>query len=122
MYVPSTSPLPFRATDCGLNVDSRLAMQNVRKVHTLGITQNMPLELHHFVMKDNNVLLVDFSRAVMHQCNAVPICSHQRICLDEEDESEDDEYDCGELMTIAKESMRTLSVSSSIMDCVVLMA
>ncbi|KAF8470405.1 hypothetical protein DFH94DRAFT_847545 [Russula ochroleuca] len=72
----------------------RLAMQTVRKVHTLGITQNMLLELHHFVMKDNNVLLVDFSRAVMHQCSAVPICSHQRVCLDDEDEEEDDEYDC----------------------------
>jgi hypothetical protein len=92
-------------------------MQTVRKVHTLGITQNMLLELHHFVMKDNNVLLVDFSRAVMHQCSAVPICSHQRVCLDDEDEEEDDEYDCGELMTIAKEDMRAVSISPLIMDC-----
>ncbi|KAI0265725.1 hypothetical protein BGY98DRAFT_939433 [Russula aff. rugulosa BPL654] len=84
----------------------RLAMQTVRKVHGLGITQNLSLELSHFVMKDNNVLLVDFSRAVAHQCNAVPICSNQRICLDEEDELEVEESDCNELMAIAEENMR----------------
>jgi hypothetical protein len=124
MYVPSPFPFSgFMQLTCGLNVVSRLAMQNVRKVHTLGITQNMPLELHHFVVKDNNVLLVDFSRAVTHQCNAVPICSNRkRVRLDEEDSSEDDEYDCGELMTIAKECMRALSVSPSKMDCVALVA
>jgi hypothetical protein len=105
----------------GLNMVSRLAMQAVRKVHTLGITQNLPLELHHFVMKDNSVLLVDFSRAVAHQCNAVSTCSNQSICLDEEDEVEDNKYDCNELMVIAKEDMRAVSVSPSIEDCAILM-
>ena len=42
---------------------------SVRKVHTLGITQNTPLELHHFVTKDGKVLLVDFAQAVAHRCN-----------------------------------------------------
>ena len=90
-------------------------MQTVRKIHTLGITQNLLIELRHFVMKDNNVLLVDFSRATMHQCDAVPICSHQRVCLDE-DEPEDDGYDCGELMAIAKEDMLAMSIPSLTMD------
>ncbi|KAH9980947.1 hypothetical protein BGW80DRAFT_1137540, partial [Lactifluus volemus] len=54
---------------CNSDEFIRLAMQNVRKIHTLGITQDLPLELHHFVMKDNKVLLVDFSRAVDHRCN-----------------------------------------------------
>jgi hypothetical protein len=106
----------------GLNMVSRLAMQAVRKVHTLGITQNLPLELRHFVMKDNNVLLVDFSRAVAHQCNAVPTCSKiQSICLDEEDELEVNKYDCSELMVIAKGYMRAVSVLPSIEDCAILM-
>jgi len=86
-------------------------MQAVRKVHTFGITQNMPLELHHFVMKDNKVLLVDFSRAVVHRCNsAMPVYSNQRFCINREDVQEDDEHDCREVMTIAKESMRAASV------------
>lgn len=93
---------------------SRLAMQTVRKVHALGITQNLPLELHHFVMKDHSVLLVDFSRAVAHQCNAVPICSNQSIRLDEEDELEVNKYDCSKLMTIVKENMHAVSVPPSI--------
>lgn len=112
------SPLPassllFSLT-VGLNMVSRLAMQTVRKVHALGITQNLPLELHHFVMKGNNVLLIDFSRAVAHQCNAVPICSNQRVCRNEEDELEVNKYDCSELMAIAKENMRVVYVSPSI--------
>ena len=104
-----------------LNVVSRLAMQTVRKVHTLGITQNLSLELRHFVMKDNNVLLVDFTRALAHQCNAVPICSDQRICLDEEDGLEVVEHDCSVVMAIATENMRAVSVSPSIEDCDILM-
>ena len=73
-------------------------------------------------MKDNNILLVDFSHAVAHQCNAVPICSNQRICLDEEeDELEVDEHDCSELMVIAKENMRAVSVSPSNEDSPTLM-
>lgn len=100
----------------GFNMVSRLAMQSVRKVHNVGITQNLPLELHHFVMKDHNVLLIDFSHAVAHQCNAAPTCTDQRICLDEEDELEEDEYDCNELMAIAKEEMRAISVSPPIDD------
>ncbi|KAN0116624.1 hypothetical protein V8E52_005768 [Russula decolorans] len=100
----------------------RLAMQTVRKVHALGITQNLPLELHHFVMKDNNVLLVDFSRAVAHQCNAVPICSNQRIRLDEENELEVNKYDCSELMAIVKENMHAVSVSPSIEDLAILIS
>jgi hypothetical protein len=106
----------------GLNMVSRLAMQTVRKVHALGITQNLPLELHHFVMKDNNVLLVDFSRAVAHQCNAVPICSNQRIRLDEENELEVNKYDCSELMAIVKENMHAVSVSPSIEDLAILIS
>jgi hypothetical protein len=86
-------------------------MQNVRKVHTIGITQNMPLELHHFVMKDDKVLLVDFARAVVHRCNnAMPVYGNQRYCLDWRDVQEDDGRDCGELIAIAKESMRAVSV------------
>jgi hypothetical protein len=97
-------------------------MQTVRKVHTLGVTQNLSLELHHFVMKDNNVLLIDFSRAVEpHQCNAVPICSNQRICLDEEDGLEVVDHDCSKLMADAKEDMRAVSVAPSIEDCTILM-
>ena len=94
-----------------LLVDSRLAMQNVRKIHTLGITQDLPLELHHFVMKDNKVLLVDFSRAVDHRCNsAMPVYSNQRFCLDREDvHNDDDGHDCSELMALGKESMRAAS-------------
>ena len=74
-------------------------------------------------MKDNNVLLVDFSRAKAHQCNAVPNsgCSNQRICLDEEDELEVNKYNCNELMADAKESMRAVSVSPSLEDCTILM-
>jgi len=95
-------------------------MQTVHKVHTFGITQNLLLELHHFVMKDNNVLLIDFSRAVAHQCNAVPICSNQRICLDEEDELDVNKYDCSALMALTKDDMRALSVSPLIEDCTIL--
>ena len=101
---------------------SRLAMQTVHKVHALGITQNLPLELHHFVMKDHNVLLVDFSRAVAHQCNAVPICSNQRIRLDDEDELEVNKYDCGKLMTIVKENMYTVSISPSMENLAILVS
>ena len=101
---------------------SRLAMQTVRKVHTLGITQNLSLELRHFVMKDSNVFLVDFSRALTHQCNAVAICSNQRICPDEEGELEIVETDCNEVMAVGKENMRTVSVSPSIEDCAMLMS
>jgi hypothetical protein len=119
MYVPFACLFPFiflsMLLTVGLNTVSRLAMQTVRKVHTLGITQNLPLELHHFVMKDNNVLLINFSRAVAHQCNAVPICGDQRVCLDEEDELE---VDCSELMAVAKENLRAVS---SIEDCAILM-
>ncbi|KAH9066384.1 hypothetical protein EDB87DRAFT_1828409 [Lactarius vividus] len=90
-----------------------LAMQNVRKVHTVGITQNMPLELHHFVMKDNKVMLVDFSRAVVHRCNsAMPVYVNQRFCLDRKEIHEDDERDCGGLMAMARERMRAVSVAS----------
>ncbi|KAI0293557.1 hypothetical protein BC826DRAFT_1014792 [Russula brevipes] len=90
----------------------RLAMRSVRKVHTLGITQNGPLELHHFVMKENRVLLIDFSRAVSHRCNnAMPVYSNQRFSLNRE-EVYDDEHDCGEAMMLAKESMRVASVRS----------
>ena len=93
---------------------SRLAMQSVRKVHTIGITQNIPLELHHFVMKDNRVLLVDFSRAVAHRCNhAMPVYSHQRFSINREDVNEDGGHNCSELIMIAKENMRTASVSLS---------
>ncbi len=88
-------------------------MQNVRKVHTVGITQNMPLELHHFVMKDNKVMLVDFSRAVVHRCNsAMPVYSNQRFSLDRKDIHGDDERDCGGLMAMARERMRAVSVAS----------
>jgi hypothetical protein len=104
----------------GRDVVSRLAMQTVQKVHTLGITQNLSLELRHFVMKDNTILLIDFSRAMMHQCNAVPTCSDQPVHSDEEGELEEDEFDCSELMTIAKENMRALSVPPMTEGCVVL--
>ena len=56
-----------------------------------------------------------------HQCNAVPICSNQRICLDEEDELEVNKYDCSELMATAKENMRAVSVLPPIEDCAILM-
>lgn len=119
---PFVAPfIQFNVTNWGLDVVSRLAMQTARKIHTLGITQNTLIEPRHFVMKDNNVLLVDFSRAIMHQCDAVPICSHQRVCLDEEDEPEVEEYDCGELMTIAKENMLAMSVPPSPTDEDILM-
>lgn len=114
-----TGPKDLR---CDTEEFIRLAMQTVRNVHTLGITQNLTLELHHFVMKDNNVLLVDFSRAVPHQCNAVPGCSNQHICLDEEDEQEVEKHDCSELMVIAEENMRAVSVPPPIEDCATLMA
>lgn len=91
----------------------RQAIRNVRKVHTVGITQNMPLELHHFVMKDDKVMLVDFSRAVVHRCNsAMPVYVNQRFCLDRGDIHEDDGHDCGGMMDIARESMRAVSVAS----------
>jgi hypothetical protein len=105
----------------GSNMVSRLAKLTVLKVHALGITQNLLLELHHFVMKGNNVLLIDFSRAVTHQCNAVPICSSQRVCLDEEEELEVNKYDCSVLIEYVEEDMRTVSVSPSIEDCVSVM-
>jgi len=120
MYVPFARPFAFfifMLLIVELNMVSRLAMQTVRKVHALGITQNLPFELHHFVMKGNNILLVDFSCAVAHQCNAVPICSNLRTCLDKEDGLEVDKYDCSELMAIAKENMLAVSVSPSIEDC-----
>lgn len=120
MYVPFDYIVAFFFTlmllIVGLNMDSRLAMQTVRKVHDIGITQNLPLELHHFVMKDHNVLLVNFSHAVTHQCKAASACTDQRICHDEEDELEEDEFECDELMTIAKEDMRAVSVSLPIED------
>ena len=79
-------------------------------MHTLGITQNVPLELHHFVMKENRVLLIDFSRAISHRCNnAMPVYSNQRFSLNREEVYED-EHDCGEVMMLAKESMRVASV------------
>lgn len=85
-------------------------MHSVRKVHTLGITQNTPLELHHFVMKDGKVLLVDFAQAVAHRCNnAMPLYIDQRFCINPED-ARDAEYDCGELMMIAKQSLRAAAV------------
>jgi hypothetical protein len=64
---PDFLPLPFPDCETTYFV-SRRAIQNLQKVHMLGITQSMPFELHHFVMKDDKVLLVDFSRAVAHQC------------------------------------------------------
>ena len=86
-------------------------MHTVRKVHTLGITQNAPLELHHFVIKDNKVLLIDFTHALAHRCNnAMPLYTDQRFCLDREDVRDADEYDCGEVMMIAKESLRAAAV------------
>jgi predicted Ser/Thr protein kinase len=86
-------------------------MQSVRKVHTLGITQNMALELHHFVMKDGKVFLIDFSQALAHRCNnAMPLFIDQRFCLNREDVRESDEHNCGELMTIAKQSLRAAAV------------
>ncbi|KAI0306284.1 hypothetical protein B0F90DRAFT_1665640 [Multifurca ochricompacta] len=98
----------------------RLAMQNVRKVHTAGITQNMPLELHHFVMKDNKVLLVDFSRAVVHRCNnAMPVYSNQRFCLNRAEVQDGDEHDCSEVMSIAKVNMRAASVEVQVQSWLV---
>lgn len=91
---------------------SRTAVQNVRKVHMLGITQNMPLDLRHFVMKDDRLLLVDFSRAVVHRCNNVTLVySLQRFWLNREGEQEvyNLKHDCGELMTTAKRKMRAAS-------------
>ena len=87
-------------------------MLSVRKVHTLGITQNTPLELHHFVMKDEKVLLIDFAQAVVHRCkNAMPLYNNQRFSFSPEDPREvDEKYNCGELMTTAKESLRAAAV------------
>ncbi|KAF8266465.1 hypothetical protein EI94DRAFT_1803073 [Lactarius quietus] len=92
----------------------RLALRNVRKVHTCGITQNMQLDLHHFVMKDDKVMLVDFSRAVVHRCNsAMPVYVNQRFSLDRSDIHDNDEHhDCGGLMDMAGRSMRAVSVAS----------
>jgi hypothetical protein len=92
---------------------SRTAVQNVRKVHMLGITQNMPLDLRHFVMKDDRLLLVDFSRAVVHRCsNVTLVYSMQRFWLNPGGEDVQGVYkhDCGELMTTAKRKMRAASV------------
>lgn len=89
----------------------RTAVQNVRKMHMLGITQNMPLDLRHFVMKDDRLLLIDFSRAVVHRCNNVTLAySIQRLWLNREGEKEVYKHDCGELMTTAKRKMRAASV------------
>jgi hypothetical protein len=96
-----------------VNFVSRKAVQNVRKVHMLGITQNMPLDLRHFVMKDDRLLLVDFSRAVVHRCNNVTLVySIQRIWLNPVQEGVEGVYkhDCGELMTTAKRKLRAASV------------
>jgi predicted Ser/Thr protein kinase len=83
----------------------------VRKVHTLGITQNMPLELRHFVMKNDKILLVDFSRAVAHRCsNATLVYNIQRFWLNREGMQKDHRHNCGELMTIATQTMRAASV------------
>jgi predicted Ser/Thr protein kinase len=83
----------------------------------LGITQNMPLDLRHFVMKDDRLLLIDFSRAVVHRCNNVTLVySIQRIWLNPGREDVQKMYkhkhkhDCGELMTVAKQKMRAASV------------
>jgi hypothetical protein len=109
-HLPNHFPFYLPLTPSGIFA-SRLAMQNLRKVHKLGITQNMPLELRHFVMKDNKVLLVDFSRAVVHRCNnATLVYNIQRFWLSWESVREDDEHDCGELMTSAKRKMRAASV------------
>lgn len=90
---------------------SRTAVQNVRKMHMLGITQNMSLDLRHFVMKDDRLLLIDFSRAVVHKCNNVTLAySIQRLWLNREGEKEVYKHDCGELMTTAKRKMRAASV------------
>jgi hypothetical protein len=87
-------------------------MLSVRRVHTLGITQNVPLQLHHFVVKGEKVLLVDFAQAVVHRCNnAMPLYSNQRFSFNSEDLPEEDErHNCGELMMIAKESLRAAAV------------
>jgi hypothetical protein len=77
----------------------------------LGLTQNMPLELHHFVMKDDKVLLVDFSRAVAHRCsNATLVYNIQHFWFNREGVREDGRHNCGKLMTIAKQSMRAAAV------------
>lgn len=87
-------------------------MLSLRRVHTLDITQNSAVEMHHFVMKGDKVLLVDFSRAVTHHCNnAIPVYSNQRFVHKEKDaHEEDDGHDCSEFMTTAAEAMRAASV------------
>lgn len=105
LVILSLIPFPDR------EVTSRRAIQSVRKVHTLGITQNMPLELRHFVMKNDKVLLIDLSRAVVHLCNnATLVYNIQRFWLNREGVREDGRHNCGELMMIAKQSMRAASV------------
>ena len=65
-------------------------------------------------MKDDKLLLIDFSRAVVHRCNNVTLAySIQRLWLNREGEKEVYNYykhDCGELMTTAKRKMRAASV------------
>ncbi|KAH8980345.1 hypothetical protein EDB86DRAFT_2835382 [Lactarius hatsudake] len=65
------------------------------------------------MQNDNKVMLVDFSRAVVHRCNsAMPVYRNQRFCLDRKEIHEDDERDCGGLMAMARERMRAVSVAS----------
>jgi len=62
-------------------------------------------------MKDGKVLLVDFAQAVAHRCNnAMPLYIDQRFCVNREDARDTDEYDCGELMMIAKQSLRAAAI------------
>jgi hypothetical protein len=73
-------------------VSSRLAMLTLCKVHKAGVMHNTVLDLRHFVMKGKQVLLVDFSDALIHPCgNAHPVVhedAHSRCGDDDHDQSE----------------------------------
>lgn len=70
----------------------RLAMLTLCKVHKAGVMHNTVLDLRHFVMKGKQVLLVDFSDALIHPCgNAHPVVhedAHSRCGDDDHDQSE----------------------------------
>ena len=76
---------------------SRLAMLTLCKVHAAGVMHNTQLDLRHFVMKDKQIFLVDFSNALTHPCgNAHPVLyKDARSCVRDDDH---EKSECQELI------------------------
>jgi hypothetical protein len=80
-----------------LTSGSRLAILTLCKVHAAGVMHNTQLDLRHFVMKEKQIFLVDFSNALIHPCgNAHPILYRDARSYIMDDDHEQSE--CQELI------------------------